>query len=235
MAPDFTSRSGQIEIMDDLGSTGEVVEQSLRELDFINRWLGGNALTFDALDQFVGNTKEKVRIADLGCGGGEMLRQVAVWARKRNLEVELEGFDANPFIAHYAQEQSRNFPEIKAFPENVLSTEFTNREFDVVLCTLFLHHFTSDELVEFLARLKSQTSRWIIINDLHRHWLAYHSIWALTQAFSKSKMVKNDGPLSVLRGFSKKEILSIMDRALIKEFHLTWRWAFRWQWIISCA
>ena len=69
MAPDFTSRSTQLEIMDDLGTTGDVVEQSLLELDFINRWLGGNAVTFDALDRFIGSPNEKLRIADLGCGG----------------------------------------------------------------------------------------------------------------------------------------------------------------------
>ena len=233
MAPDFTDRSVEIEIMDDLGSSGAVVEGTLRELDIINRLLGGNAVTMEALNRFVGPTSDKLRIADLGCGSGDMLRQVARWAQKRDMEVELEGYDANPFIVEYAMHHSEDF-SIRFQAENVLSEEFGDRKFDVVLCTLFLHHFRSDELASFLARLKSQTSGWIIINDLHRHWLAYHSIKALTRAFSGSPMVKNDGPISVLRGFHRKEIIEIMGMASIDKYHLNWKWAFRWQWVIDC-
>ncbi len=221
--------------MDDLGSSGQIVEQSLRELDFINLWLGGNALTMDALSRCVGVDERKLRIADLGCGSGDILRRVAAWARNRNLDVELEGYDANPFIAQYARQHSRDFPEITTFSEDILSEQFAERTFDVVLCTLFLHHFTNEELSQFLRELRNRTSAWIIINDLHRHWLAYYSIRALTQALSRSEMVKNDGPISVLRGFSKDDIRRIMKRANLDEFYLNWRWAFRWQWIINCS
>jgi hypothetical protein len=66
------------------------------------------------------------------------------------------------------------------------------------------------------------------INDLHRHAFAYYSIRALTRLFSKSYLVKNDAPLSVLRGFKKKEFISLLNQAGIPNYTIRWRWAFRW-------
>lgn len=66
------------------------------------------------------------------------------------------------------------------------------------------------------------------INDLHRHQLAYHSIKWLSRIFSKSYLVKNDAPLSVARGFTKSEWLSLIQSARISKFTIEWKWAFRW-------
>ncbi|MBA4057205.1 MAG: SAM-dependent methyltransferase, partial [Marivirga sp.] len=68
-----------------------------------------------------------------------------------------------------------------------------------------------------------------IINDIHRHSLAYYSIRLLTKVFSKSSMVKFDAPLSVRRAFTKKELLEILNEAGIKKYTIQWKWAFRWQ------
>lgn len=75
MALTFTHRSAQEEIMDNLTCEGEVVDQTLRELDFINHWLGGNAVTVNAVKKLLATslTKKELTIADLGCGSGEML------------------------------------------------------------------------------------------------------------------------------------------------------------------
>jgi len=66
------------------------------------------------------------------------------------------------------------------------------------------------------------------INDLHRHFLAYHSIRLLTRTFSKSRLVKNDAPISVTRGFSRADWQRILTDAGLNDYHLYWRWAFRW-------
>ena len=71
------------------------------------------------------------------------------------------------------------------------------------------------------------------IADLHRHPLAYYSIKWLTGLFSKSYLVKNDAPLSVLRGFSRKEWESLLTKAGIKNYSIRWKWAFRWLIIVE--
>jgi hypothetical protein len=102
----------------------------------------------------------------------------------------------------------------------------------VAIATLFFHHFTAEQLSAVLKQLHTQVRVGIIINDLHRHPLAYYSIKWLTQLFSRSAMVKFDAPLSVLRGFSRSEWELILTKAGIRKYTLRWRWAFRWQIII---
>ncbi|NJN41363.1 MAG: hypothetical protein HC811_03110 [Flammeovirgaceae bacterium] len=96
----------------------------------------------------------------------------------------------------------------------------------------FSPSFTNDQLVNIFKRLKQQARIGIVVNDLHRHALAYYSIMWITRLFSKSEMVKIDAPLSVLRGFRRSEIISILNQAEITNYTLRWKWAFRWQLII---
>ncbi len=234
MAIDFKHRSPGIEIMDNLDCRGEVVDQTLRELDFINHWLGGNAATLNGLSSLWKTIPKdhKMSIADLGCGSGEMLRLIAKRATNERREVDLIGMDANPNITSFAQRHTAGFENIRIEATNIFSEEFGKRKFDIVLATLFLHHFTEDELVGIFSSLKGQANLGIVINDLHRHPLAYYSIRLLTQLFSKSAMVKYDAPLSVLRGFKRHDLQLIMSKAAIKNYQLKWKWAFRWQLII---
>lgn len=229
----FTQRSQQIEIMDDLTIQGQVIDFTLRELEVINRLLGGNRVTLNGVSRLLkGKIKSKVTIVDLGCGGGDILKLVAQWGRKNNQPMKLIGIDANPNIVAYAQSNSLTYPEISYEAINIFSKAFRQQQFDIVLATLFTHHFTDDELADLFQSLKKQSAIGIVINDLHRHWFAFHSIAVLTRFFSKSYMVKADAPLSVLRAFRKHELENILDKAGIHAYSLRWRWAFRWQLII---
>lgn len=226
----FKNRSYEEEIMDDLEASGPIIPQTLKELEIINQRLGGNYVTTNGLDQLITEKpNKKLRIADLGCGGGDILKLVAKWATNRGYEIELIGFDANTHIIDYAKENCKEFSEISFAVQDIFSDKFKSQKFDVILCTLFTHHFHEDDLVKIFKQFKMQSNLGVIINDLHRHWLAYYSIRLLTSLFSKSDMVKNDGPLSVKRAFKKTDLEQIMSRASISKFTIRWMWAFRWQ------
>jgi 2-polyprenyl-3-methyl-5-hydroxy-6-metoxy-1,4-benzoquinol methylase len=232
--PDFSIRSRGVEIMDDLACQGDVVNQTLRELDIINHWLGGNAVTLQAIQsawESIPKT-QTITIADLGCGSGEMLRILARLAEKEKRKVVLIGYDANPNIIDYAINHSKEFNHITFQSTNVFSREFQDQKFDFVLATLFMHHFAEEELVPLFSSLKNQVKEAVIINDIHRHPLAYHSIKLLTSLFSRSEMVRFDAPLSVVRAFTKPELQRILAKSKIAKYSLTWKWAFRWQLII---
>lgn len=230
--PDFTKRSDGIEIMDDLNSSGEVIHQTLQELDTINKLLGGNSVTLQGVRKLLHGKSSAVHVADLGCGSGEMLRLLAQQFRKSNLQSTFIGFDANENIVQYAQQHVSGFPEISIAADNILSADFRTKKFDVIVATLFLHHFTSAQLIDIFKTFNHQARVGVVINDLHRHWLAYYAIKFLTALFSKSPMVKFDAPLSVLRGFTKNELVNILEQAGMEHYSLRWKWAFRWQVII---
>jgi ubiquinone/menaquinone biosynthesis C-methylase UbiE len=230
----FAARSQAPEIMDDLQCSGEVVHQTLRELDFINQWLGGNQVTLTGLSSLIKNQNktESIHIADLGCGSGEMLKLIHQQLKTYPV-LQLTGIDANPNIIAFAEKHCAGISNIQLKTEDIFSQDFQKHSFDIVMATLFLHHFTHDQLIKIFRSLQAQTRIGIVVNDLHRHPLAYYAIKFLTQLFSQSGMVKYDAPLSVLRGFKKAEIERIMAEAGITRYSLSWRWAFRWQLIID--
>ena len=226
----YAKRSMQAELMDDFAVDGFIIEQTLRELEIINKWLGGNYVTINAIDKLIGTDRDKTwRIIDLGCGGGEMLKLIALWARKHSIQVELIGIDANQHVVDYAKKNTSDFSEISFITGNVLSEELMSMQADIITATLFTHHFSDKELIRLLQQAKKCASVGLAINDLHRHWFAYHSINLLTSLFSKSPLVKNDAGLSVLRAFKKRELIHILQAAGINKYSIKWQWAFRWQ------
>jgi 2-polyprenyl-3-methyl-5-hydroxy-6-metoxy-1,4-benzoquinol methylase len=229
----FDRRSTGMEIMDDLQCSGEVVDQTLRELEFINRTLGGDGVTLDGVKTLLKKSAAKsVTIADLGCGGGDILMKISDWAKENRIAVQLIGIDANPHIIAFARANSARYPDIRYETLNILSPEFRTKTFDIVVATLFTHHFSDPELEEILRTFKTRTRIGMVINDIHRHPIAYFAIRWLTQIFSKSAMVRFDAPLSVLRAFTRADWQSVLNKAGIASYSLRWRWAFRWQVII---
>jgi 2-polyprenyl-3-methyl-5-hydroxy-6-metoxy-1,4-benzoquinol methylase len=226
----FAQRSYQKEIMDDLEVGGEVLEQTLRELKTINRLLGGNTVTTCGLEDLLAkNPETAVTIADIGCGGGDMIDVMHDWAKKARIEARFVGIDANPNIIRRAAKNLADRPNVTFKVQNIFDPKFSTDKVDILTCTLFTHHFTQDQLGEMLLSFRKKANLGIVINDLHRHPLAYYSIRVLTRFFSKSPMVKNDGPLSVLRGFRRHEWEALLQESGFRKFEIRWKWAFRWQ------
>jgi 2-polyprenyl-3-methyl-5-hydroxy-6-metoxy-1,4-benzoquinol methylase len=235
----FLQRSSAPEIMDDLGFEGEVLGQTLEEIEFINKWLGGNAVTLNAVKRVIRERQlqvadKPVTISDLGCGGGGMLALIYKWAESEKIRVNLVGVDANDYVVKHASRKVPFHQCISFKKYNVLEDAFKKERFDISTCTLFCHHFEDDVLIDFLKQLRQQTRIAIIINDIHRHWFAYYSIKYLTGLFSKSYMVKYDARLSVLRAFKKSELEQLAIKAGFTKFEIRWKWAFRFQAILWC-
>ncbi|MCB2376489.1 methyltransferase domain-containing protein [Hymenobacter sp. BT635] len=229
--PDLSTRATEEELMDDLSLASDALRQNLDELETINTWLGGYRVVLDGLSRLRSRfpAGRALRLADLGSGGGDTLRHIAAWARRKSVPVELVGIDANAFMIAYAAEKAASFPEISFAQQDIFSAEFRRQHFDIITCSLFCHHFSSEALALLLRQLKAQAQIGVIINDLHRQPLAYYSIKWLTRLFRGSYLVQNDAPLSVARAFTRREWQQILAAAGIEQYTLRWCWAFRWQ------
>jgi len=234
MTYNLSIRSNLPEKMDDLSAPEGELRQNLRELEVINKYLGGYSVVLGALRQLKWPTK-KMTIMDLGCGGGDMLRAIAEWSRRREMQTRLVGVDLNPVMIAYAKEASVKFPGIEYMQANVFDDALLMERADIVICSLFCHHFKDEELITLLQQMAALAGTTVIINDLHRHWFAYYSISILTALFSKTYMVKHDARLSVARAFTRHEWIGILKSAGIKNYSLKWRWAFRWELIIHTS
>lgn len=231
--PDFSRRSTGREIMDDLMIDGPDLHRALRELDSINYALGGNYVTLNGLLQILSRSaNQELHIVDVGCGSGDMLRRIRALLERRDIKAELTGVDANPNVIRFAKTHTPAKCRIHFETLDIFSEEFSKKMFDLMTGTLFFHHFTDDELIHFFSGARKQVRYGLIINDIHRHWLAYYAIKWLTRWFSRSAMVQHDAPLSVLRGFRKHELQQILNKAGIHDYKIRWLWAFRWQVIV---
>lgn len=220
-------------MMDDFSLGPEIIDPIMDELEVVNKLLGGYNVFFNAFIRI--QIKDGMSISDWGCGGGDSLRRIAVWARKKNLNIKLIGIDATPAAVEYARSKSMNYPEISYILADVTSDQLHTNQFDVVVSSLFTHHFQDDQWVRLIQKMYECASTAVIVNDLHRHWFAFHSIGVLTSVFSRSEMVKHDSKVSVMRSFKKADILRMLHKAGIKKYTLKWMWAFRWQLIIDSA
>ena len=162
-----------------------------------------------------------------------MLRTLADFGLKNNLKFELIGIDANDFTISHAKELSKKYSNIKYECMDIFDKPFKELKYDIVLCTLTLHHFKDDEIVDLLNVFYTNSNIGIVINDLHRNIIAYRLFQALCFVFRLNEMSREDGLTSILRGFKKEELIRFSKKLNFKNYKIQWKWAFRYQWIIS--
>lgn len=225
----LAERSYQKELLDDDEIPFVDIQQNMKELNFINSWLGGHRITLSGLKQLLhGRTGTvSVHICEIGCGGGDNLRVLQQWCKKNGITAFFTGIDKKQACIDFAK---ATLPD-KTY--NWLVSDFAEVDFgqdkpDIVFSSLFCHHFTNAELAPMMRWMQQNSRMGFFINDLHRNLLAYYSIKWLSNWFSKSYLVKNDAPLSVKRGFTKKDWQAIMQGAEIQQYVIQWKWAFRW-------
>ena len=220
-------RSFALELLDNEQIPEEDLRRNLYELERINTLLGGYATTLKGIARLAKHkeSKETIRIVDVGSGGGDTLRKIADWGRKNKLSLDLVGIDLKKTCIEYAQELCQNYPEISFIHSDYAQTQ---PQADIISSALFCHHLQDQELISFLHWSKQNARLGFVINDLHRHPLAYYSIKYLTKFFSKSYLVKNDAPLSVRRSLLKNEWKNILEKTKVKNYSIDWIWAFRW-------
>jgi hypothetical protein len=141
------------------------------------------------------------------------------------------GIDINEHCISYAQEKN---PSLSC---EWIQSDYAEVIFDkkphIIFSSLFCHHFPEEQLQKMFQWMHDNSSLGFFVNDLHRNRLAYYSIKMLTIIFSRSYLVKNDAPLSVLRGFSKNELKTLLSDASINKHSIKWKWAFRWLIIVK--
>ena len=228
-----TYRSTEQELMDDFTMQGELLRDTLDKLGNINKWLGGNRITLNGVEKLL-QEKDKSQIytiVDLGCGHGDILRLIAQWGRRHNFKLKLIGIDANTYAIEYANELSSEFPELHFKVSDVFSEDFEKLNCDIILSTLFLHHFKDEDIMQLLNTFSKNANLGIVVNDLQRSKLAYFLFQCLGLVIS-NHMIKQDGLISIKRAFKKNELIKFSEQ-LNLNYNIRWQWAFRYQWVIT--
>jgi SAM-dependent methyltransferase len=228
-------RSEETEIMDDFHLQGNEMQLYLTDLNLVNKWLGGFRLTLDGISELMEgrDSTMPVTIIDLGCGDGEMLRKIARFAEGKGYRFNLIGLDANAHILAEAETRSAQFPNISFQKMDVFSEELHAIPFDIALCSLFLHHFSNNDIVSLLQRLSERANIGIVVNDLHRSRVAFGLFRLISNMFLTTPLTRRDGLVSIARGFKKKELVYLSESIRGMNSYIRWNWAFRYKWILK--
>lgn len=221
----MSNRSYQKELLDLDDIPFEDIKQNMKELNFINTWLGGHGITLEAFKTLRGN-KKQISVCEIGCGGGDNLLAIDKWSRKKGIKVALTGIDMKPECIQFAKGRKEFDAPVKWIASDYKKVLFDHKP-DIIFSSLFCHHFTDEQLIFQFQWMKENCNSGFFINDLQRHFLAYYSIKILTNLFSRSYLVKHDAPLSVLRGFTKQELIFLLQKSGVKNCQPAWKWAFR--------
>ena len=209
------------ELIDRPGMDRVLLREELQMLEDLNRRLCGHQLAIEYVQRFLRSSQTKsLDILDLGTGAADIPRAIAAWARQKKIAVTITAVDGNAEILQFARESSRDWPEIRLEQHDLRSLPYAENSFDLVLCSLALHHFNSADAVAILRRISEIARIGYAVNDLRRNWL---SIWAtqlLMPIMVKSRTFQHDAVQSSRAAFTVKELCTVVEQAGLKNFQI---------------
>ena len=221
-------RSLEKEMMDLPDQPKELLQQDLRNLTIINRYLGGYRGVMRAVARLVEEQKlARFSLLDVGAGSGDIPARIATRIRKKRIAARLVAIETEPVTVAVAAEKTRDYPEISLVQGDAMALPFRAASFDFVLASQLLHHFSEDNVVTLLRTWSKVARRAIIVSDLVRHPLAYYGIRAITRLFTRNVMTLTDAPLSVWRAFTMAEWRELFRRVADDHFRLISVFPFR--------
>jgi 2-polyprenyl-3-methyl-5-hydroxy-6-metoxy-1,4-benzoquinol methylase len=218
------------ELMDRPQPVSAELERDLKNLRQLNRWFGSHRLILRFLRRWI-KPGDRVRVVDLATGSGDIPRVIVDHARKVGAKVQIDALDRQSATLEIARKLSAGYPEISYLKANLLEWQPSDR-YDIVLCSLVLHHFSDEDAVRVLRRCRELSQRFVLVSDLRRGWLAKIGVYLLTALIFREPMTKYDARLSAARAFSFAELADLAGKAGWTKFgHKKFRFARQAIWL----
>ena len=200
-----------LEMMDRPQPVSAELERDLKRIRQLNRWFGSYRLICHFVRRWV-KPGDTMRIVDLATGSGDIPRLIVHYARKIGAKVEIDALDRQSATVEIARKLSAAYPEISYHVTNILNWSPTEA-YDIVLCTLVLHHFSDEDAVTVLRRCRESSRDFVLVSDLRRGLLATVGVYLLTALVFRELMTRYDARLSAERAFSFSEMRKLAERA----------------------
>ncbi|PYL85662.1 MAG: hypothetical protein DMF17_07765 [Verrucomicrobia bacterium] len=204
------------ELMDRPQLVSSELEKDLRNIRQLNRFFGSHRLVLHFLRRWI-KPGDHVRIVDLATGSGDIPRLIVDYAQKIGAKVEVDALDRQSATLEIARKLSGNYPEISYIDANILEWQPAD-PYDIVLCSLALHHFSDEDAVRLLRRCRELSQKFVLVSDLRRGLLATIGVYLLTALIFREPMTRYDGRVSAARAFSFAELDDLAGRAGWRNF-----------------
>lgn len=220
-APKRRFDAQQPEMMDQPGVDPELVREELLALEHANRRLGGHRLMLHYVGRVLGPARrQSVSILDLGTGSADIPRAIVAWARRERLPVTVVAVDANPVALEVARAACRDWPEIRLDQHDLRALPYEAESFDLVLCSLALHHFGNAEAQAILNRIHALARVGCVVSDLRRNWLTIVAADLVARTVLRNPVTRNDVPQSCRAAFTVGELRTMAMNAGLRRFQV---------------
>lgn len=208
-------RSDQAELLDDSGHDPVELAQNLRDIRRVNQLLGGTSTVLRHLPRLLKQVPatRPASVLDLATGSADIPIAIAKWAKKNGRAVEIVASDSSDEILDVARPRIAGYREITLARYDARAVPLAEKQFDIVLCSLSLHHFAPDDAVLVLHEMDRLARTGFILNDLRRGQLGYLAALAAARATTRNRLTRNDAPLSVRRAYTPTELAELLSRA----------------------
>lgn len=226
--PSMKTRHVEPEIMDQPGLDQIQHEHALSGLVRINALSNSTGILWPGIRQLAQELKRPIRVLDVATGAGDVPLRLHRKALEQGITLEIEGCDQSETALAYARARlGKAQAPLRLFRLNVLADDLPDG-FDVVCCSLFLHHLSEDEAVSLLGKMRKAARHLVLVNDLRRSRLGWLAAWVGTRLLTRSRVVHFDGPVSVRAAFTVAEAQLLAKRAGMNEAIVRKRWPWRW-------
>ena len=198
------------------------LEGALKDLTLVNYYLGNGRAVLKHLAAMNAETADEgFTVLDVATGTADIPVTIAKWARQAGIRVGITAVDLDPLSINIARQRCESFPEITLAVADGFALPFANQRFDYVLCSKTAHHFTDEKVLQMIKEFSRVARRGYVIVDLRRSWIAYILIFLLTRLFSRNRLTRSDGPLSVLKSFTPGELAALASRSGTSVFRVS--------------
>lgn len=218
------------EVMDQQNLDPQRHRQALRGLGRVNRLSRTAGILWKRIRTLEPHaTGARLRVLDLACGGGDVLLDLAERSRSHPIPIDFFGSDLSPTAILHATEaaERRGNSNVTFSQADALHDDLSGEVFDIVYCTLFLHHLNHDNATTLMRRMTVLASQAVLIDDLRRTGLGYVLAWVGCRMLSRSPIVHADGPSSARAAFTEQEVLQMAAEAGMQVASLTRHWPQR--------
>ncbi len=206
----------------DLPLTPSELERSLGDISRLNRYFGGTRVTRSHLLRLLDDRPGgSVTVLDVGSGAADIPIELVHWARSHGRRLRVIAVDRDRRILEVARRLAAGYPEISFVQCDGLYLPVRDGGVDAAISALTLHHVEPDAAPRFLGELHRVSRRGFVINDLVRSRVAYALVWLATRLLARSRVSRHDGPLSVRRAYTAREIAALCERAGISRARIT--------------
>lgn len=225
--PDFSERSDRDEWMEDPSVSNETLVETVDAVERVGQLTGGAAASITGLEQLVGPETETISILDVGTGNGSISRTFSEWGHRNGVAVEVVGIDLLPAAIRHARSRCGDLTDVHFSCADLFEIDAA-RHFDIVHASLVLHHFPGSDALRALDKMAELSRRGVIVNDLHRHPVHWLGAKLVVPAITRNPLAIHDGPVSVLRGFRRRELVELASRSGLSSATVEWKFPFRW-------